>query len=111
MTPEGYVVRAVLEYLQMRGIFAWRNNTTGIYDQALKRYRPNHGLNGVADILAILPQGRFLAVECKSERGKLSDAQRMFAVAVNDAGGVYCVVRPNNYISVLDRIIKDAEAA
>ena len=49
-TPEGAVVRSVLDFLALRGIVAWRNNTSGIYDKRRESYRPNAGRNGVADM-------------------------------------------------------------
>ena len=92
-TPEGAVVRAVLDYLAIRQIVAWRNNTTGVYDPTAKRFRTNAGRNGVADILGCLPGGRFLAVECKAGRGVLSPAQVEFQRDIVVAGGLHIVAR------------------
>jgi hypothetical protein len=55
------------------------------------RIRPSKfmsfGLKGSADILGLLPGGRFLAVECKAEHGRLSPEQRQFLAVVKALGG------------------------
>jgi hypothetical protein len=90
-TPESAVVRACLDYLQIIGVVAWRNNTTGIYDLERQTYRKNAGRNGIADIVGCLPGGRFLAVECKAGRGKLSPHQIEFQKDIIKAGGLHVV--------------------
>jgi hypothetical protein len=50
-------------------------------------------INGVADIIGLLPSGRFLAVECKSSRGRQSEAQRAFQAMVEGSGGLYIIAR------------------
>jgi hypothetical protein len=97
------VVRACLDYLRLRGVFAFRVNNTGIWDSARKAFRSFRGLRGVSDILGVLPRtldvggrcvtvGVFLAVEVKSARGRLTPEQAAFADAVRRAGGVSLVV-------------------
>ena len=85
MTPEGAVVKACLDYLAVRGIYAWRNNTGTLRD---KTNRPVFfGKPGSADILGILPGGTFLAVECKAKKGKPSDKQIGFLKTIAENGG------------------------
>lgn len=43
---------------------------------------------GSSDLIGWMPDGRFLAIEVKSKRGRLSKAQRNFLDAVNRFGGV-----------------------
>jgi len=103
MTPEGAVVRACLDYLAIRQIVAWRSNTVGVYDKAREVYRPNTGRNGVADILGCLPGGRFLAIECKAGRGKLSADQVEFQRDIIRQGGLHIVAyRVEDVIEVLE---------
>lgn len=90
---ETALVRACLQYLSLRGILAWRNNTTGVYDPVRKRFRTFTGMKGVADVLGVLPGGRLLAVEAKQPRGRLSEEQKVFLDGVNRAGGLAVVVR------------------
>ncbi len=84
------VLRACLDYLKARNIFAWRVNTGAM--RRGKRY-VRFGFPGVSDIIGILPGGRFLAVECKSSTGKLSLDQDAFLTAVQLSGGVALWVR------------------
>jgi hypothetical protein len=89
LIPENEVKRACLEYLTLQGIYAWINNT-GALPVGDKRFI-RFGLKGSSDIIGILPGGRFLAVECKSDAGRLSDAQRNFLEAVKEHGGIAIV--------------------
>ena len=103
MTPEGAVVRSCLDYLAIKQIVAWRNNTVGTFDPATKRMRRNPGRNGVADILGILPGGRFLAIECKAGKGRLSPDQVEFQRDIIRQGGLHIVAyRVEDVIEVLE---------
>ena len=102
MTPEGFVKQSCKDYLAIRNIFAWTNATTGIYDPSRKCFRKNPGLNGVSDILGILPDGRLLAVECKSKRGRLSPAQIEFLDNIRRNNGLsLCVHSVDDLIAAL----------
>lgn len=93
VSKEADVQRAVLAYLCALGLYHWRQNNTGLFDPRIGRYRPTTGLLGVADILGVLPDGRFLAIECKSTTGKPSEAQIAFLANVNARGGLAFVAR------------------
>jgi hypothetical protein len=90
-TPEGLVKSAILDYLQIRGFFAW-NNPTGAMEVRPGQWM-RFGKVGSADILGCLPGGRFLAIECKAENGRLSGAQRDFLHEVERLGGLAIVAR------------------
>lgn len=88
---ENQIKNAVLEYLRMRGIFAWANNTGAgqLVDGARHTSRfIRFGYPGSSDILGILDGGRFLAIECKTPEGRLSDLQRVFLDDINLRGGL-----------------------
>ncbi|GHU72445.1 hypothetical protein FACS189450_10250 [Spirochaetia bacterium] len=91
ITPESIVLAGCLRYLQLRGIYHWRNNTGAV------RIRPGQfmsfGKKGSSDILGILPDGKFLAVEVKAPDGRLSPEQRQFIQALRDFGGLAVVVK------------------
>ncbi|MDR2482243.1 MAG: VRR-NUC domain-containing protein [Treponema sp.] len=89
--PENEVKRTCLEYLTLQGIYAWINNT-GALPAGDKRFI-RFGHPGSSDIIGILPGGRFLAVECKSNTGRLSEAQEEFLAAVRANGGLAVVAR------------------
>jgi hypothetical protein len=105
VVPEAAVLRACLSYLAVRGIEAWRTNS-GLAMLPGRGGRPQpvrFGKRGVADILGFLPDGRFLAVECKSSTGKLRPEQAVFLERVNRAGGVGIVARSlDDLISALN---------
>lgn len=86
---EAEVLKACLEYLQLNGFYCWRNNTGAVKVGArFIRY----GFVGSSDILGICPDGRFLAVECKREKGGvLSEAQKTFLSEIEKRGGVALV--------------------
>jgi hypothetical protein len=89
---ESAVLRACLDYLALKGVYAWRQNQGAI---PLKDggYRRFVGLKGVSDILGVLDGGRVLAVEVKKPGGKLSREQKAFLDAVRERGGLALVVR------------------
>lgn len=90
-TRESDIVTACLEYLKLRGIFCWRQNQGAI---PLKNggYRRFVGLKGVSDILGILADGRFLAVEVKKPGGKVRAEQQAFLDVIRENGGVALLV-------------------
>jgi hypothetical protein len=90
-TPENQVKAGVLKYLKLRGIKAW-NNPTGAGRIAPDRWL-HFGKKGSADILGILPGGRFLAVECKAPHGRLSPEQREFLEDIKALGGLAVVAK------------------
>lgn len=92
-TKESDLVKACLTYLELRGVFAWRNNTTAVYDPKIKRFRRMGSMKGVSDILGILHHGRLLCVECKVGRGKQTKDQVAFQVAVEAHGACYVLAR------------------
>jgi len=89
VVDESTVLNQCLLYLHMKNIFAWRNNTGAVkIGSRFIRY----GFKGSSDILGILPDGRFLAIECKkSKGGKVSEDQKNFLENVKKNGGVAIV--------------------
>ena len=84
---ESEIVKAILEYLHWKGFYCWRQNQ-GAIPLPNGGFRRFVGLRGVADILCVLPGGRFLAIEVKRPGGKPSPDQRQFLEKVNELGGV-----------------------
>ena len=73
---ETELVKAALNYLKARGIFAWRNNTGAVQATYKGKVRyTRFGMPGLPDILGCLPGGQLLAAEAKIGRGELSLAQ------------------------------------
>jgi len=87
---EAPVLRACLKQLHSRGIFSWRNNSGTLWTNG----QPvSFGYPGSPDIIGILPDGRFLGVECKSPTGRQSKKQKAFEQKVKSNGGAYLLVR------------------
>ena len=96
MIKEIDIQNSILAYLNAIGIFCWRNNSVGVYDPTKNLFRKPTGkyqINGVSDILAISKQGRMMAIEVKSEKGRVSDSQKEFIDNINKRGGLAFVAR------------------
>ena len=91
MTPKGRIKSGCLRHLERRCFFAW-NNPFGTMRIAPDRWH-HFGKKGSADILGILPGGRFLAVEYKAQHGRLSNEQQQFLETVRGLGGVTVIAR------------------
>jgi hypothetical protein len=91
LTPEGRVKSAILRYLKRRGFFVWNNPTGAIQIRPGKFLR--FGKVGSSDIIGVLPDGRFLAVEVKAPNGRLTPEQSAFLEDVRSLGGAAIVTR------------------
>ena len=89
---ESMIVSSCLEFLQWKGIFSWRSNQAPI-PTGDGRYRRFVGLRGAADIQGVVPGGKALHVEIKTETGKLSPFQEEFLDRVSSLGGIAIVAR------------------
>ncbi len=92
------LVRQCLEYLWLRGHFAWRQNQGGVTAtyQGKRRYVRFARVDGISDIIGVLGPaaswpGRFLAVEAKIRPNRPTPAQWAFLGAVTTAGGLAVV--------------------
>lgn len=89
---EKQIENSILDYLcTIPGCRAWKNQTTGIYDPGLQRFRPLHGKHsgkGSSDILACIG-GRFVAIEVKRPIGSTIRAEQVeFIKDIIRCGGV-----------------------
>lgn len=74
---------------------------------AKPRLTDGMGLGSSDLICCVPPHGRFLAIECKSEKGKLSPEQERFILQVIHHGGVAGVARSvEDAFQLLDRARK-----
>jgi hypothetical protein len=81
-----------LQLLRAHGfpVRAWRANSgvgRGANGRAVRFGEP-----GQSDIMAVVA-GKFVAIEVKSETGRMSSAQSTWAVSIADAGGTYVLAR------------------
>lgn len=106
MTPEARIQREIMLALSQAGCIVWRQNTGQAWqgkqihktqDQiTLSQCRPVHfGLcKGSSDLLGIhAGTGRFIAIEVKTPKGRATQEQENFLLAVNNAGGIGFVAR------------------
>ena len=96
MKPEFQVEAQILAYLRSINIWCWKNPTSGFFDTKINRFRKHsspYAINGVGDILGILPNGRFLSIEVKSDKGKLSEHQKVFIEKINSNNGLAIIAR------------------
>jgi hypothetical protein len=109
-TPEGAILKQILDYLAARNILAFRMQTGAVANEykGKKRFM-RFGTPGMADVLAF-PVDHYgnatfircpLWIEVKSSTGKQSELQKSFQEQVEDHG--------HNYI--IARSIEDVEAA
>ena len=78
---EKVITRQIMAWLKWNGFFVW------------KQWQGPMSRPGVSDILGVLPDGRFLAIEVKTRRGRLTQRQKGFLAAVNQKGGLGFVAR------------------
>lgn len=92
--PEKHIENSILEFLALHNIFAFKVKSQGTFDQAKGQFRrpSRYYKKGVADILGIF-NGKFLAIEVKSAKGRLSPVQKLFLEQVHANGGMAFVAR------------------
>ena len=95
-TTEKIIENLILDWLKAKqiGLF-WKNQSTGIYDPVKKTFRKSynkHHLNGVSDILGIV-NGKFIAIEVKTKRGRPTENQTNFLRRINENGGIAFIAR------------------
>ena len=99
---ENEVQNQILGWLCLNQIFNWRQNTMGVYlGEGKFRKAPT---TGVADILGILPDGKFLAIECKRPGGKPTPDQLEFIENINANNGIAFVA--DNLELVMEKLEK-----
>ncbi len=66
-----------------------------------------YGTRGISDRLGVLPNGRFMAIECKAEGKKLTALQDKFITDVNRNGGVGMVVEGEAGVKRLELFLEE----
>jgi hypothetical protein len=89
---EANIQAQIMLALSKAGCIVWRNNTGALTDKTGRLVR--YGLcKGSSDIIGVCPDGRFLAVEVKSAKNRLTQDQERFISAVKASGGRAGVAR------------------
>lgn len=91
---EAEIQKSILEYLQKKNYFCWRNNTGARQfdyqrkgDGKVTRNFFQWGKPGSGDILGLRKDGRFFSIEVKRKGKKPSADQIEFMRRVNETGG------------------------
>jgi len=86
---EKEIQKTILDYLHLRGIFAWRNNTgafRSVYNGKERFHR--FGTPGSGDILGLTKQGKFFSIEVKAPGNKVTPDQERFMTEVRANQGI-----------------------
>jgi len=93
---EKQIQKTILDFLHYHPNIAWveRMNVGAhvVIDRNGRRFI-RYAFKGCSDVIGQLKNGKLLAVEVKSQKGKLTIYQSEFLKKVNDNGGVALVVR------------------
>lgn len=84
----------ILDWLAQSGLgFFWKNTSGGFHDgKKWRKHQSPFAIRGTSDILGIV-DGRFIALEVKTEKGRASTEQLAFLKRVRACGGLASLVR------------------
>lgn len=85
------LTRCIISFLQLKGCWATRINTTGRYLHKVDKWIPGTTRRGTADIHAVIA-GRHVSIEVKI-RDRMSEHQQKTKQAIEASGGMYYVAR------------------
>lgn len=91
---EKQIEHQIMGWLKYSGVFVFKVENGGVFDQKRGAFRFNHALRlpGIADIIGLY-EGVALAIEVKSAKGRLSPAQISFRDLWLENGGKYVLAR------------------
>ena len=104
--PHADLVKAGVDLLTLYGVFCWVNNTGRLPDKNGRWV--SFGKVGSADILGVLPGGRFFGAEAKIGKDVVSDKQADWMGSVHANGGYVSVFRN---LDELERDLQEASHA
>lgn len=95
---ESQLQRAVLDWLKLNKICAWRMPigavTHHVNGREIRKKSPLKGFPDIAGIISRGPhRGMFFALELKSPKGRLTAEQISWGQTIDDAGGLYAVIK------------------
>lgn len=97
------IMRLIMVSLSEKGCIIWRNNC-GVLKNAAGIPIKFGLCVGSSDLIGLSPDGRFLAVEVKTEKGKPTPDQMRFIEAVKRKGGIAGIARsPDDAVALLSQ--------
>ena len=86
---ESQVLKQCLDFLAMRNIFFYRQNTGAFKNSQGNFYR--FGTHGAPDLVVVVA-GQYIGLEIKAKGRKQSEDQKAFERSLKKAGGEYLVI-------------------
>lgn len=100
------LTKAVIDLFTLKGYKVWRQNTAGIYDEKKGVYRSGSATKGISDVIGFHKQtGKFVAIEIKTGKDKLSSFQQNFLNDVAQSGADAYVIHNSIELENLKNII------
>jgi hypothetical protein len=94
--PEKYIENQIMSYLLGNGVFVWKNENGGVFDPNRGKFRAfgKYRLKGLPDIQGVLPpNGRTLAIEVKTQTGRVSPEQKLVVEKMTKLGAIAFIAR------------------
>jgi len=94
---ESEIQTEICKYLAKQGAFFYRSNNMPVWDKKLRggygayRGMGAYAMKGAPDIVLIDAFGTYVAIECKTPRGRLSPDQILFKKRCERHGALYIV--------------------
>lgn len=96
---ESELLSYALTCLKRSGLVAWRvPNGPVIQSRCGQVYYKPSPIKGFPDIAGVMPNGKFFAIELKTEKGRLSVEQREWITKLNMSGAMAIVLRSRDEI-------------
>jgi hypothetical protein len=86
------LTNAIVKFINYKGGFATRINTTGIYDTRIAKFRPSNTQKGFSDINGTF-EGKALYIEVKIGLDRMSEDQKNFQKKIIETGGNYFIAK------------------
>lgn len=112
MTRTNDTTTAIINFLLYERHMAFRNNTTGVFDPKIKRFRKAHPTAlGTGDIVGCFNGGKYFEVEVKTGSDELSDDQEKHRDKVLAVRGIYIEAKTyDDFRAQYDRIMRQYPA-
>lgn len=86
------LTKCIVDYITLKGGFASRLNSTGIYRQDIQKFVPNTQKRGLSDVIAIY-KGKSLNIEIKMPKDRMSEHQLKVKREIESSGGLYWIAK------------------
>ena len=104
------ITRNVIRVINLtQGAVAYRINNVGVWDAAKGIHRKGNTERGLPDIVAVY-KGRFIGIEVKSGKDRMSIYQEHRKQEIENARGVYFVARStDDFLAFWENVRKTSE--